>query len=142
MSVENNETDPNARLAPDNCVLILIDHQPFQHECVSDWIRATGKKKIVIAALWTEICNAMPVIPALGEGYEFYFITDETLGISLEAHEMAVMRMLNEGAIPITWAVFGSEFQGEYSSSESLPQLSEILMNYMENIGTCLTWNF
>ena len=69
---------------------------------VVDWVKKTGKKKIVMAALWTEICLAMPAIHALGEGYEVYIVTDASGGVSLEAHEMAVQRMVQAGAVPLT----------------------------------------
>ena len=153
----------DALLTPDNCVLLLIDHQPFQfaglrsHDTQSiinnvvglakaarafkvptlfttvveerggylveplqavfpeqkpidrtfintwedqrvvDWVKQTGRKKIVMAALWTEICLAMPTAQALGEGYEVYIVTDASGGVSLEAHEMAVLRMVQAG---------------------------------------------
>jgi len=64
-----------------------------------------------MAALWTEICLAMPAIQALGEGYEVYIVTDASGAVSLEAHEMAIQRMIQAGAVPITWMVFGAELQ-------------------------------
>src|SRR5207244_9250277 len=57
--------------------------------CVA-WVRKSGRKKIVMAALWTEICLAMPTIHALGDGYEVYIVTDASGGVSLEAHAMGV----------------------------------------------------
>src|SRR5207244_13152262 len=53
--------------------------------CV-DWVKNTGRKKIVMAALWTEICLAMPAIHALGDGYEVYIVTDASAGGSIRAH--------------------------------------------------------
>ena len=70
---------------------------------VVEWVKKTGRKKLVMAALWTEICLAMPVIHALGDGYEVYIVTDASGGVSLEAHEMAIQRMVQAGAVPITW---------------------------------------
>ena len=112
----------------------------WQDERVVDWVKATGKKKIVMAALWTEICLAMPVIQALGEGYEVYIVTDASGGVSLEAHEMAVMRMVQAGAVPITWTVFGSELQRDWARTETVPALGEMLVDHMGNVGTSLTW--
>ncbi|NRF39617.1 hydrolase [Pedobacter foliorum] len=205
---ENPKAGLDALLTPDNCVLILIDHQPFQfaglrsHDTqtiinnvvgltksakvfgvptlfttvveqrggllikqlqeifpdqkpidrtfintwedprIVDWVKATGKKKIVMAALWTEICLAMPVIQALGEGYEVYIVTDASGGVSLEAHEMAVMRMVQAGAVPITWTVFGSELQRDWARTDTVPALAEMLVDHMGNVGTSLTWEF
>src|SRR5438874_13155039 len=80
----------------------------WQDARVVDWVKKSGRTKIVMAALWTEICLAMPVIQALGEGYEVYVVTDASGAVSLEAHEMAIQRMIQAGAIPITWMVFAA----------------------------------
>src|SRR5205809_2936155 len=53
-----------------------------------------------MAALWTEICLAFPAIHALGEGYEVYIVTDASGSVSVEAHEMAIQRMVQAGAVP------------------------------------------
>jgi nicotinamidase-related amidase len=111
----------------------------WEDQRVVDWVKATGKKKIVMAALWTEICLAMPVIQALGEGYEVYIVTDASGGVSLEAHEMAVLRMIQAGAVPITWGVFSAELQRDWARTESVPALAEILFDHSGNVGTSLT---
>ena len=195
-----------ALLSPQNCALILIDHQPFQvaglrsHDtqtvinnavglaksakvfgvptllttvlekqggyliqplqdvfpdqkpidrtfintwedarCV-DWVKSTGRKKIVMAALWTEICLAMPAIQALGDGYEVYIVTDASGGVSLEAHEMAIQRMVQAGAVPITWMVFGSELQRDWARTASVPALAQMLVEHSGVVGTSFKW--
>jgi nicotinamidase-related amidase len=195
-----------ALLTPDNCALLLIDHQPFQfaglrsHDtqtiinnvvglaksakafnvptllttvveerggrllqqlqdvfpdqkpinrtfintwedprCV-DWVKKTGRRKIVIAALWTEICLAMPAIQAAGEGYEVYIVTDASGGVSAEAHEMAIQRMVMAGCMPITWTVLASELQRDWARTATVPALAEMLVAHMGNVGTSLTW--
>ena len=67
-----------------------------------DLVKATGRRKLILAALWTEMCLAMPTIHALGEGYDVYIVTDASGGVSVEAHDMAVRRMVQAGAVPIT----------------------------------------
>ena len=74
----------------------------WEDQRVVDAIEKTGRRKLVVAALWTEICLAMPVIQALGEDYEVFIVTDASGGVSLEAHEMAVRRMIQAGAVPLT----------------------------------------
>jgi nicotinamidase-related amidase len=201
-----SKTGLDALLTPDNCALILIDHQPFQFaglrshdsqtiinnvvalakaakifgvpvllttvieerggflikqlqdvfpdqkpinrtfintwedENVVKWVKAAGKKKLVMAGLWTEICLAMPTIQALGEGYEVYIVTDASGGASLEAHEMAVRRMIQAGAIPITFGVFGSELQRDWARTETTPALAELVIDHMGNVGTSFAW--
>jgi nicotinamidase-related amidase len=75
----------------------------WQDERVVTAIKKTGRKKIVMASLWTEMCLAMPAIQAQGEGYQVYAVTDASGGVSPEAHDMAVRRMVQAGVVPITW---------------------------------------
>src|SRR5256885_16656124 len=83
----------------------------WQDPKVVEAVKKTGRKKIIMAALWTEICLAMPAIQAQGEGYEVYAVTDASGGVSVEAHEMAVRRMLLAGVTPITWVAVIAEWQ-------------------------------
>lgn len=197
-----------AMLTPENCVLILIDHQPFQvsgvkshdtalminnvvalaksakafnvptllttvvedrggklikplqdvfpeqkpidrttintweDERVVDWVKQTGRKKIVFAALWTEICLAFPVIHALGDGYEVYFVTDASGGVTLEAHEVAIQRMIQAGAVPLTTWVFASELQRDWARTDTVAGLSEVLLEHGGGVGTNLAWEW
>ncbi len=207
MSNHNNpKVGLGALLTPDNCALMLIDHQPFQFaglrshdtqtiinnvvglaksakafnvptllttvlerqggrllkqlqdvfpdqkpidrtfintwedERVVDWVKRTGRKKIVMAALWTEICLAFPVIHALGDGYEVYFVTDASGGVSVEAHEVAIQRMVQAGGIPLTWTVFAAELQRDWARSATLPTYAQMLVEHMGNVGTSFLW--
>ncbi|MDB6040853.1 MAG: Isochorismatase family protein [Verrucomicrobiales bacterium] len=107
---------------------------------VVDWVKKTGRKKIVMAALWTEICLAMPAIQALGEGYEVYIVTDASGGVSLEAHEVAIQRMVQAGAVPITFMVFGSEIQRDWARTDTAPALAQILVEHGGVVGTTFVW--
>src|ERR1700754_1562444 len=112
----------------------------WQDARVVDAMKKTGRKKIVMAALWTEICLAMPAIQALGEGYEVYIVTDASGGVSLEAHEMAIQRMVQAGAVPITWTVFGSELQRDWARQATVPALAQMLVEHSGVVGTSFTW--
>jgi len=112
----------------------------WEDKRVVDWVKKTGRKKIVMAALWTEICLAMPAIQAAGEGYEVYIVTDASGGVSLEAHEMAVHRMVMAGCMPITWMVFGSELQRDWARTETVPAVAQTLVEHSGNVGTSFTW--
>src|SRR5271154_656567 len=72
----------------------------WEDQRVVNWVRQTGREKLVMAGLWTEVCLQMPVLSALAGGYEVYFLTDASGGGSREAHDMAVARMIQAGAIP------------------------------------------
>src|SRR3989449_1746667 len=112
----------------------------WEDQRVVAWVKKTGRKKIVMAALWTEICLAFPVIHALGDGYEVYFVTDASGGVSVEAHEMAIQRMVQAGAVPITWTVFASELQRDWARTATVPALAQTLVDHMGNVGTSFLW--
>ena len=107
--------------------------------CV-EWVRKTGRKKIVMAALWTEICLAFPVIHALGDGYEVYFVTDASGGVSVEAHEVAIQRMIQAGGVPLTWTVFAAELQRDWAREATVPAYAQMLVEHMGNVGTSFLW--
>ena len=65
-------------------------------------VKASGRKKLVICALWTEACLLFPTLCAIEDGFEIYFVTDASGGTSLEAHEAAIRRMEQAGAHPLT----------------------------------------
>ncbi|RZJ63537.1 MAG: isochorismatase family protein [Flavobacterium sp.] len=114
----------------------------WQDPTVTDWVKKTGRKKIVIAGLWTEVCVALPAIQAAGEGYEVYAVTDASAGVSLEAHQVAVQRMMMAGVMPITTGVFQAELQRDWARSETAQKLIPIILQYQGALGTALAWEF
>src|SRR5437868_10732368 len=127
---------------------VFPEQKPIDRTFINTWedasvvesVKKTGRKKIVMAALWTEICLAMPAIHALGDGYDVYIVTDASGGVSLEAHEMAIQRMVQAGAVPITWTVFASELQRDWARTATVPALAQMLVDHMGNVGTSFTW--
>lgn len=87
----------------------------WDDERVVKAIADSGRKKLVIAALWTEVCLTMPALEAMAEGYDVYMVTDASGGTSTEAHDMAVQRMLQAGAIPVTWQQVMLEWQRDWA---------------------------
>jgi nicotinamidase-related amidase len=112
----------------------------WEDKRVVDWVKRTGRKKIVIAALWTEICLAFPAIQAAGEGYDVYAVTDASGGVSVEAHEMAIHRMMQAGVTPITWNVLAAELQRDWARIETVAGVGQALMEHAGNIGTNYLW--
>lgn len=86
---------------------------------VTDVVKKNGKKKLVIAALWTEVCGVGPALSAIDEGYEVYFVVDASGGVSNVAHEAAVQRMVQAGARPITWMQYLLELQRDWARTET-----------------------
>ncbi|MEU5647679.1 hydrolase [Streptomyces milbemycinicus] len=112
----------------------------WQDERVVDAVKATGRKKLIIAGLWTEVCVAMPAIQAAGEGFEVFVVTDASGGASKEAHDMAVRRMVQAGVVPITWLAVMSEWQRDYAREKTLPGLTEVMLQHGGATGVAFTW--
>src|SRR5688572_24845999 len=77
-------------------------------------VERTGRKKLILAGLWTEVCVAFPALDALREGYEVYVVSDAIGGVSLAAHESAMQRMTQAGAIPISVLGLACELQRDW----------------------------
>ena len=82
-------------------------------------IESTGRPKVVIAGLWTEVCLTFPTLYMLAEGYEVYPVADAVGGISQVAHERAFDRMIAAGAQPVTAISFGSELMRNWAREDS-----------------------
>ena len=82
-------------------------------------IEATGRRKVVIAGLWTEVCLTFPTLDMLAEGYEVYPVADAVGGISPVAHQRAFERMIQAGAQPVTALSFGSELMRNWARPAS-----------------------
>jgi nicotinamidase-related amidase len=196
----------DALLTPENCALLLIDHQPFQlanvnsHEptmlinnvtglaktakvygiptilttvneerggaifrqiqavfpdqktinrtFINSWedrrvveaVRKTGRKKVVMAALWTEMCLAMPAIHAIADGYDVYVVTDASGGVSPEAHDMGIRRVQAAGAQPITWLAMAGELQRDWARTERLGEVAQIFVDHAGAPGSAFLW--
>lgn len=107
---------------------------------VTDIVKKSGRKQLILAALWTEICLAMPAIQALGEGYDVFIVTDASGGVSAEAHDMAVRRMVQAGAVPITWFSVLAEWQRDWAREETGNALAEILLKHGGATGVAFAW--
>ncbi len=102
---------------------VFPDQKPIDRTTMNSWederIRAavekTGRKKLVIAALWTEVCLLEPALSAIDDGYEVYIVTDASGGVSPEAHERAIQRMVDAGAVPVTWLQVLLEYQRDWA---------------------------
>lgn len=90
-------------------------------------VEATGRKKIVVAGLWTEACVLFPSLDMLNAGYEVYIPTDACGDVSIEAHERSVQRLIQAGATPITSLQWLFELQQDWAHSETYNGIMEIL---------------
>ena len=102
---------------------------------VVDLVRATGRRQLIIAGLWTEICVAMPAIQAAGEGWDVTVITDASGGTSLEAHEVGIQRMIAAGANMMTWLALASEWQRDWAHRDTYDGVMDIVREHSGAYG-------
>ena len=113
----------------------------WEDQRVVDAVKKTGRKKLVIAALWSEMCLAMPAIQAMGEGFDVYVVTDASGGVSLEAHDMAIRRLVAAGAQPITWLGMAGELQRDWAArTEKLGEVVQLFRDHAGAAGSVLVW--
>ena len=70
---------------------------------------ATGRRKLIMAGLWTEVCLVFPALDLLNEGYQVYAVSDASGGTSVDAHERGMQRIIQAGAVPVTWEAVMAE---------------------------------
>ncbi|MGS2762966.1 hydrolase [Sinomicrobium sp. M5D2P9] len=112
----------------------------WEDPAVTDIVNESGRKQLIIAGLWTEVCVAMPAIQALGEGYDVFVVTDACGSVSAEAHDMAVRRMVQVGIVPINWLAVASEWQRDWARMETATQLGPVLFDHGGGSGVALAW--
>jgi len=114
---------------------ILPGQAPIDRTSINSWldpnfkaaIKKTGRNKIVLAGLWTEACVLFPTIDLLKAGYEVYVPTDACGDITREAHERAVQRLVQAGAVPVTSLQFLFELQQDWARGETYGGCMDIL---------------
>jgi nicotinamidase-related amidase len=90
-------------------------------------VEATGRKNLVMAGLWTEVCLAQTALSAMKDGFDVYFVSDASGGVSKEAHEDGKVRMIQAGAKPINWLGVVAEWTPDYTSSERIALTNALL---------------
>jgi nicotinamidase-related amidase len=114
---------------------VLTDTKPIDRVSINAWeheefaraVKATGRKKLIMAALWTEVCLVHPALDAIAEGFEVYPVVDCVAGTSLEAHEAGLRRLEQAGGKPTSWVQLICELQRDWSRRATVPGFSEIL---------------
>jgi len=127
---------------------VFPDQKPINRTFINTWedsrvvdaVRATGRKKLIIAGLWTEICVAMPAIQALDDGYAVYVVTDASGGVSREAHDMAVRRMVQAGVVPITSGVVTAELQRDWAREATVGGLAAVMTQHGSGSAVAVAW--
>ena len=115
---------------------LLEDDPPIDRTTLNSWedadflaaVRATGRRKLILCALWTEICMAFPALDALREGYDVYPVVDGIGGTSEEAHRAGLERVVQAGGRPISWVALACELQRDWAREETVADVIEIVL--------------
>ena len=115
---------------------LLEDNPPIDRTTTNAWedgdflaaVRATGRRKLILCALWTEICMAFPALDALRDGYDVYPVVDAIGGTSEEAHRTGVERVVRAGAQPVTWVALAVELQRDWARKETVDDVIDIVL--------------
>ena len=125
---------------PDQEVIDRTFINTWEDPKVVNAVKATGRKQLVIAGLWTEVCVAMPAIQALGEGWDVTVVTDASGGVSVEAHEVAIQRMIAAGANMMTWLALAAEWQRDWARTDQAVALTEVITQHAGGSGIAFLW--
>lgn len=119
---------------------IFPDQQPVERSSMNSWedekfvaaVQATGRKKLVMAALWTEVCLAFPALQAMQAGFEVYAVEDASGGTTVTAHHAAMRRIEQAGAVPVTALQVLLEYQRDWARKETY---NDVLAVVKEHCG-------
>jgi len=98
-------------------------------------IKATGRKKLVLAGLWTEVCVAFPSVQAIHDGYEVYVVEDCCGDVSQLAHDNAMKRVIQAGAKPVTSLQVMLEFQRDWAEKDTYGAVMDIVKTHYGAYG-------
>src|SRR5690348_10146757 len=115
---------------------LLEDYPPIDRTSTNAWedadflaaVRATGRRKLILCALWTEICMAFTALDAMRDGYEVYPVVDAIGGTSPEAHRAGLDRVMQAGGQPISWVSLAVELQRDWARQETVQSIIEIVL--------------
>jgi nicotinamidase-related amidase len=117
---------------------IFPNQEPIERSSMNSWedekfvaaVKATGRKKLVMAALWTEVCLAFPALQALTAGYEVYGVEDASGGTSVTAHNAAMRRIEQAGVVPVTALQVLLEFQRDWARQDTYDAVIEVVKEH------------
>jgi len=98
-------------------------------------VAATGRKKLIMTALWTEACLTFPALDAIREGYEVYVVADAVGGTSVVAHDMALRRIEQAGGRMISVTQLWCELQRDWSRTETVPGFMTLFIDMTGSAG-------
>ncbi|WP_313705955.1 hydrolase [Massilia sp.] len=121
---------------PDHPILERTSMNSWDDQKVRDALKANGRKKVIVAGLWTEVCNTTFALCAMLEGeYEIYMVADASGGTTKEAHDFAMQRMVQAGVVPVTWQQVLLEWQRDWAHRDTYDAVIRIVTEHSGAYG-------
>ena len=121
---------------PDAPILERTSMNSWDDQKVRDALARNGRNKIVVAGLWTEVCNTTFALSAMLErGYEIYMVADASGGTTKEAHDLAMQRMVQAGVVPMTWQQVLLEWQRDWAHRDTYEAVMKIVTEHSGAYG-------
>jgi len=121
---------------PDKPTLERTSMNSWDDQKVRDALKKNGRNKVVVSGLWTEVCNTTFALCAMLEGgYEIYMVADASGGTSKDAHDFAMQRMVQAGAVPVTWQQVLLEWQRDWAHKETYDAVMAIVKEHSGAYG-------
>jgi nicotinamidase-related amidase len=121
---------------PDHPLLERTSMNSWDDQKVRDALAKNGRKKVVVAGLWTEVCNNSFAFSAMEEGgYEIYMVADASGGTTKEAHDYAMQRMVQAGVVPMTWLQTMLEWQRNWAHRTTYDAVMAIVKEHCGGYG-------
>jgi nicotinamidase-related amidase len=122
---------------------IFPDQEPVERSSMNSWedarlveaVVATGRKKLIMAALWTEVCLTFPALEAMKAGFEVYAVEDASGGTSVAAHNAAMRRIEQAGAVPVTALQVLLEYQRDWARKDTYNAVIEVVKEHCGAYG-------
>lgn len=121
---------------PEHKILERTSMNSWDDQNVRDALAGNKRKKVVVAGLWTEVCNTTFALSAMKEGgYEIYMVADASGGTSLDAHKYAMDRMVQAGCVPMTWQQVLLEWQRDWARKDTYDAVIKIVQEHSGAYG-------
>lgn len=120
---------PNAKVIPRPGQINAWDNEEFVAA-----VKATGRKKLIMAGILTDVCVAFPAISAIADGYDVYAVADSSGTLSNITHDASMMRMVQAGVIPINWFAVVAELQADWRRSTA-PEMAKLFVEHLPIYG-------
>jgi nicotinamidase-related amidase len=115
---------------------VLPGVTPIDRTAINAWededfvaaVKATGRRKLIMVALWTEVCLAFPALDALREGFDVFAVVDAVGGTSQLAHQAGIDRVVQAGGKPVSWIQVACELQRDWNRAATAQGFAEIVL--------------